>query len=187
MVGLQAQGQVAVEHRLAIAVVDQEQRRPVSPVADQHQGVPVSCAGYEAGQFSMVGASISEVRRQFLAEPSLDLGEQVDGQERRPAQVEKVVLDSHRLEPQQVGPDLGQGRFDLVARRDERAGPARGGIAGDPARRGSPRGPARAEESSVAIRSNRCDLPVRLGATGWPRRLGAAAAGFRPQATAPGL
>ena len=59
----------------------------------------------------------------------LDLGEQVDRQERRPSQIEKVVLDAHLLEPQQVGPDLGQRRFDFVSGREEGMPRPRGGVA----------------------------------------------------------
>ena len=68
----------------------------------------------------MVGRLEQRGQRHLLAESPLDPGEQVDGQERRPAQVEEVVADPHRLDPQQVGPDPGDRRLDLGAGRHGR-------------------------------------------------------------------
>ena len=111
----------------------------------------------------MVGASISEVKGSFLPNRRSILGEQVDGQERRPSQVEKVVLNPHRLEPQQVGPDLGQFGLDLGARRDERTGRAWAGVAVDQSAAWMVSRTCSGRVSSVAIRSNRVRLAARRG------------------------
>ena len=127
--GVEPQGQVAVEHRLAVTVVDEEQRRPVSPLADQHQGVARVPATTRRAS-SLDGRGLDQRgQRQPVAESPLDPGEQVDGQQRRPAQVEVIVVDPHGLEPQQVGPDLGQLEPRSRCRGASGAGPPAAGHA----------------------------------------------------------
>ena len=106
----------------------------------------------------MVGASISEVRGSFLPNRCSIWANRSTARSDVPPRSKIVILNSHRLEPQQFGPDFGQLDLDLGARRRRWLGPARGGLAGDPSGLLIASRTCSGRDSSVAIRSNRRDF-----------------------------
>ena len=111
----------------------------------------------------MVGASSSEVSGISLPNRRSIRANRLTARSDVPPSSKKLSTDPHRLDPQQVGPDPGQRRFDLGARGAPAAGCRPAEPAGAPIGRGSPRGPARA--SPARRRSARtvatCGRPPR--------------------------
>ena len=105
--------QAAVQHRLAVGVVNQEHGEPSPPLRSNTTGLCEPAACQEASELRDRGRLDERRQRQLDPELTLDPRKEIHCQERVPAEIEVVVVDADDLAMQKFGPKMRKLLFCL--------------------------------------------------------------------------